>query len=580
MTMCKPEEYAYLRTDLSPYLLISDAKVLIKQLKDNFSKPIEREVLILINAADLHPKMSNHQLSIVHKAMGDCYYSHGYFLNALAQYNRAISKNPNISVKKRIQEIKNMPAPYKEKYSLPPSTKGDVLKIPRYKDLLERKQAKLQAELDRVWGNNTEMREMVENIRKESELPERLKEKLFWESYEREMKYKTIEPLKPRKSKDIKSNLSLKLNKDVPVPEVPAEIWDDINSLYLFCLGVFNEPETKALETLISNPYSDDVLSKEDFLLLEMHSMLKSHFGKGEANTPLVLEYTGAEIELSAPEILLMQWINGNEVNGAFNPPQYFTCNYDLNVNEALSRLYAAGYITYSDIEYGVKKLKVDDLKAILKKYGIKISGKKADLVEAVIKNVPAEALSDLDKKYFIATNKGSKCIEENKYLKIFQWSHTIGVSPNEAFEYKKLHPDASAYDIGNAFLDKRINAGIEKSVEDTVLLRMAIYGKADLCRLTEHYYEAAKHFIAVAYLDFLEDIRRRVNSSPLLGVEAPSDMKYLITNKLKMPFNEFDKLFIETIVELVAFLDKYHFKFYGHDIEDFQQELVKQIYN
>ncbi len=244
--------------------------------------------------------------------------------------------------------------------------------------------------------------------------------------------------------------------------QVPEEIWNDVNSLSLFCLGVFDEWETKALEELINSPYSDGILSKEDYLLLEMHSMLKSHFGRRKYNTPSTFEYTNAEIELSAPEILLMRWINGKDLESAFNPPQYFSYDYFLDITEVLSRLYSAGYITYSNIEYGINKLTITDLKPILKQHNLKVGGKKADLVDSVLKNVPIESLKYLDKRYIVATDKGKKCIEENDFLAVFQWDRTIGISPIEAYEYKLLHPNASRYDIEKAFHDKH-NAGLAR---------------------------------------------------------------------------------------------------------------------
>lgn len=226
--------------------------------------------------------------------------------------------------------------------------------------------------------------------------------------------------------------------------QVPEEIWNDVNSLSLFCLGVFDEWEAKALEELINTPYSDIILSKENYLLLEMHSILKSHFGRRKYNTPSILEYTNAEIELSAPEILLMRWINGKDLESAFNPPQYFSYGYFLDITEVLSRLYAAGYITYSDIEYGVKKLKIDDLKPILKQHDLKVGGKKADLVDSVLKNVPIESLQYLDKIYIVATDKGKNVLRKMIFwrfsngivlLGFHRWRHT-----NTNFFIRMLH--------------------------------------------------------------------------------------------------------------------------------------------
>ena len=64
---------SYLNTALSPYRLNEDAMELIEHLCENFSQEVEEKALILINSASLHPNMSRYQLSLTHKALGDCY---------------------------------------------------------------------------------------------------------------------------------------------------------------------------------------------------------------------------------------------------------------------------------------------------------------------------------------------------------------------------------------------------------------------------------------------------------------------------------------------------------------------------
>lgn len=65
-----------------------------------------------------------------------------------------------------------------------------------------------------------------------------------------------------------------------------------------------------------------------------------------------------------------------------------------------------------------VSSLKVEDLKNLLKKYGMSVSGKKAELVKRVQENVPEDAVAEtgLTQKYRL-TDLGRKELEENAYV-------------------------------------------------------------------------------------------------------------------------------------------------------------------
>lgn len=157
---------SYLNTELSPYRLNDDAMKLIEHLCENFSQKVEEKALVLINAASLHPKMSRYQLSLTHKALGDCYYKHKFFQSALEQYNRAISYNSKIAVKRRIKKLSAIPSD-KRASSLSPDVISDVLQFPEYKELLKRERALIQTELDALWRDNLESRALVEQAREQ-----------------------------------------------------------------------------------------------------------------------------------------------------------------------------------------------------------------------------------------------------------------------------------------------------------------------------------------------------------------------------------------------------------------------------
>lgn len=177
---------SYLKTTLSPYRLNDDAMQLIEQLSENFSKEVEEKILVLINAASLHPKMSKYQLSLTHKALGDCYYEHKFFQSALEQYSRAIFNNSKIAVKRRIKELSAIPLENRTS-SLSPDVISDVLQFPEYKKLIERERDLIQTELDTLWRNNLDSRQRLEQIREDIAFDSEQEDFIFDSEYEAEI---------------------------------------------------------------------------------------------------------------------------------------------------------------------------------------------------------------------------------------------------------------------------------------------------------------------------------------------------------------------------------------------------------
>lgn len=178
---------SYLNTSLSPYTLNSDAMNLIAVLNENFSTELEQKTIILINAAAMHPSMSHYQLSLTHKALGDCYYEHGYFGSAMEQYNRALAYNKNLSVKRRISKIHSMSQEDK-KISLSPDIIDDVLQFPEYDKIVtdDAKQRKQMS--DAIWAEHEEEKVIHDTIKKEMINEARHEDTVLDPEYEAEIK--------------------------------------------------------------------------------------------------------------------------------------------------------------------------------------------------------------------------------------------------------------------------------------------------------------------------------------------------------------------------------------------------------
>lgn len=77
-----------------------------KEFPDN----VERQIILLLNKADSYAEMSEYQLSLARKALGDHYFKSGITGSALNQYAIALELNSKISVKRNLSSLKKIPA--------------------------------------------------------------------------------------------------------------------------------------------------------------------------------------------------------------------------------------------------------------------------------------------------------------------------------------------------------------------------------------------------------------------------------------------------------------------------------------
>lgn len=86
---------------------------------------------------------------------------------------------------------------------------------------------------------------------------------------------------------------------------------------------------------------------------------------------------------------------------------QYWTYEYNIDYNKTINRLLDSGYLEISNYQ-NPEAMKVDELKTLLNKFGIKATGNKHTLIQLVHKNISKEMLDNLPKdtpKYFRVTN-------------------------------------------------------------------------------------------------------------------------------------------------------------------------------
>ncbi len=134
----------------------------------------------------------------------------------------------------------------------------------------------------------------------------------------------------------------------------------------------------------------------------------ENHVGRGEP--PCDGLYPEEVLVLSyAPRY----YVTGNDF------PQFWLYKYSIgNVQEVLDSLLQRGYIAVGTIEDAVMSESLSVIKEELKKHDIKTTGKKKDLVQRLIENVPEDELSeDFVKRPYILTERGENVVKKYEWI-------------------------------------------------------------------------------------------------------------------------------------------------------------------
>lgn len=178
------------------------------------------------------------------------------------------------------------------------------------------------------------------------------------------------------------------------------------------------------------------------------------------------------ESTIFSTDIYFLKYINGLSVENA-HIAQYWYYEYGLNYTNEIKKLYASDLLEISNIN--IQKLKVDDLKNILRHFNLPLSGKKADLINRILNNISSEDLSSFlgdSTHYFCATDKGISLIEgindsatfnlelENEALSLIL-NHDYENAFNLIWDYKKQTPAEKNihYEYNCSYMDEAYNS-------------------------------------------------------------------------------------------------------------------------
>lgn len=360
--------------NLSPYEINNYISELLDTLEVSFSVDIEKVILSKLNRIDSYPDMSKYQLSLTKKRLADCYKKNEITGNALELYQTALSDNKNLPVKKIIKTLLAIP-----QNELVYSTDTNYISE---EDMIQRKPKEADREYnpDYEWKLHNAMGKLGKDYQYEYDRLRNIHE--FYSS----------------------------LPDDAPTPTSPS-IKRDFSKLS--ALAGISEDEISSMRQKYIDEVNKEYEEKWDELTAKSMAKSKAAQNKHEAalepaRNIIIDQSTDFPVSMSAidfseAELLFVKYLHHKPISLDYIPG-YFTFEHHIDYCKVITSAFGSGLLCYAPVSFTLSKLSVPNLKDILSKNGIKISGKKVDLINAVLSSINT---SCFEKKYYELTQKG-----------------------------------------------------------------------------------------------------------------------------------------------------------------------------
>lgn len=232
-------------------------------------------------------------------------------------------------------------------------------------------------------------------------------------------------------------------------------------------------------------------------------SVDKDHSLPIEKNSDNEFQDPNENIQLSSnlqlSDILFLNWLNGKDINEPV--PGYIVNRFSINPIVEKKKLKSENYVKEGSISWRLNKLKVPDLKNILRKNNQKVSGRKSELIQRIQNNIQLQKYVDQLPHVFELSDKGSKLI--NKYNLII-WSHSNSwlIPPKEFLPY--IDSDKSNIEISISLHEEKL-IKIIKSASFNDYYEFERYEDylADLYDKLNNEEKYVEHTINGAFLDY-----------------------------------------------------------------------------
>lgn len=134
---------------------------------------------------------------------------------------------------------------------------------------------------------------------------------------------------------------------------------------------------------------------------------------------------------------------------------------YECGIQDAAKyhdKMIKDGFFIPSPVQETLSTLKVDALKEILSSHGQPVSGKKTEIIERILVNVPEEELvAYVSKDSYSLSDTGKKFLEAHNDYVLLHTHRNWGIEYNEYVDELRSCPGKSFYDVCWGIFNKRI---------------------------------------------------------------------------------------------------------------------------
>lgn len=210
-------------------------------------------------------------------------------------------------------------------------------------------------------------------------------------------------------------------------------------------------------------------------------------------------------------------------------------------------------YFTLGDPVYSISNYTISDIKKVLKKYDLKVSGKKDELIERISKNLSDDEINnEFENSTFVLTSEAEKFLKENKYI-IYYYDNSLDEFISlEKYEslFKKSKVTDSIYEVLYRYYTNLANESVNNKQWDHYkisighIINISVDNISDLKLLKLH----IKYFILEANNWICDDYSDYYN--PSFNLEFNKSRNDLIVS-LKLELNELQEIFDESWSEV-----------------------------
>ncbi|WP_347092537.1 SAP domain-containing protein [Streptococcus salivarius] len=226
------------------------------------------------------------------------------------------------------------------------------------------------------------------------------------------------------------------------------------------------------------------------------------------------------ESNLSVGDLILLYWQDTSSLDEF---PAYFEYDYHINPQKHRNKLIELGFLSYQKSSRSLAKLKVTELKTLLREANLPVSGKKTILVQRILDNF--KQLEDKIPISLCLTNKGVELL--NKNTNVIKAHQDRYISPLEYVDYDQKFPYLNYNEIKLSILEKRIADNLNQNNFGTI--RGDFHALGELYLDQKNFNTALRFFIQVTLID-CSGLGNHYNylSKPIY--QSPMTNSYMVT--------------------------------------------------